>query len=74
MCEEKVAQFLKKMEIRKKKKRENIKEINNRSGLNQVFLSLVCFRLVEALRITLKNEGKPCVESQFYTPEEALLS
>lgn len=69
MCEEKVAQFLKKMEIKKKK--VNIKEINNRSGLNQVFLSLVCFRIIEALRIVLKNEGNDVWKVNF-TPQKRL--
>lgn len=67
MWEEKVAQFLKK-EIKKK---VNIKEIINRSGLNQMFISLVCWHLIWALRIIWKNEGKALWKVNF-TPQKRL--
>lgn len=52
-------------------KKVNIKEINHKSGLNQMFISLVCLPLIWALRIILKNEGKD-VWNVSFTPQKRL--
>lgn len=39
-----------------------------------MFISLVCLRLIWALADHHEEQEERCVESHFYTPEEALLS